>query len=77
VVQPKYYPGSGVITELRKNTGEVELDHEEIKGKMPAMKMMFHVKEKEFLQNLKVGDKVSFVLEDDAGFEQLSSIVKK
>ena len=77
VVQAKYYPGTGVITELRKETGEVELDHEEIKGKMPAMKMMFHVKEKGFLQNLKVGDKVNFVLEDDAGFEQLSSIAKK
>lgn len=77
VVQAKYYPGTGVITGIRKNTGEVELDHEEIKGKAPARKMMFPVKEKDFLVNLKIGDKVNFVLEDDAGYEQLSSIAKK
>lgn len=77
VKQAKYYPGTGVVTGLRKNEGVVELDHEEIKGIMPAMKMMFNVKMKEQLLDLKVGDKVNFVLEDDSGTEQISTIYKK
>lgn len=77
VVQAKYYPGNGVLTQINKKTGEVEINHEEIKGKMPAAKTKFIVKYDELMQDLKIGDKVDFVLEDDAGTEMLSTIFKK
>ena len=73
----KYYQSTGVITEIRRESGVVELKHEEIKGLMPAMTMMFYVKNKADLQNLKVGDAVDFTLEDDRGAEKISEIKKK
>ncbi len=73
----KTYQGTGVVTEVRPQTGEIELKHEEIKGLMPAMQMMFHVKNKADLQNLKVGDQVDFTLEDRAGAEIMSEIRKR
>jgi len=43
---------------------------------MPKMTMEFYVKEKAELEKLKVGDTVDFVLEDNAGVEQIISIKK-
>jgi len=43
---------------------------------MPKMTMEFYVKEKRELEQLKVGDKVNFVLEDNAGAEQIINIKK-
>jgi Cu/Ag efflux protein CusF len=76
VVQAKYYPGTGVLTQINKKTGEVEINHGEIKDKKPAAKTKFIVKYDELMQDLKIGDKVNFVLEDDAGTEMLSTIFK-
>ena len=73
----KYYQSTGIITEVRPESGIVELKHEEIKGLMPAMTMMSYVKNKADLQNLKVGDAVDFTLEDDRGAEKISEIKKK
>ncbi|CAN5857551.1 hypothetical protein BH20ACI4_BH20ACI4_32470 [soil metagenome] len=35
----KRFDGTGVVTKLNLELGSVELDHEEIKGSMPAMIM--------------------------------------
>ena len=56
------YPGRGVVTEIDMQTGSVELDHEDIKGVMPAMKMEFYVSDKKLLDGVKVGDRVDFTL---------------
>ena len=56
------YNGKGVVTKINIDLGSVELDHEEIKDMMPAMKMEFFVSDKKLLNNLKVGDKVDFVV---------------
>lgn len=56
------YNGKGVVTKLNLENGSVELDHEEVKGVMPAMRMEFNVMNKKMLDVLKVGDKVDFVL---------------
>ena len=56
------YNGKGVVTKLNLPNGSVELDHEEIEGVMPAMRMEFNVTDKKMLDALKVGDKVDFVL---------------
>ena len=56
------YDGKGVVTKINLRLGSVELDHEDIKDMMPAMKMEFYVSEKKKLDGLKVGDKVDFVV---------------
>ncbi len=72
----KTFDGKGVVTKINLELVSVELDHDEIKGLMPKMTMEFYVKEKRELEQLKVGDKVDFVLEDNAGAEQIVSIKK-
>jgi len=80
--QVKSYYGAGVITKIvlenpyDKSLASVELDHGEIVGLMPAMKMEFYVKERAMLNGLKVGDKVDFTIEDKGGAEQISAITK-
>ena len=45
---------------------------------MPAMEgMEFYVSDVKMLDKLKVGDKVDFVLEDNAGAERIISIGRK
>lgn len=56
------YPGKGTVTKINLEQGSVEMDHEEIVGVMPAMRMEFFVTDKKMLDGLKVGDKVDFVL---------------
>lgn len=70
------FDGKGVVTKINLELVSVEIKHEEIKGLMPAMQMEFYVKEKSQLEPLKVGDQVDFVLEDNAGSEQIISIKK-
>lgn len=72
----KLFNGKGVVTKINIAIGSVELDHEEIKGSMPAMIMEFYVREKSELEVLKIGDKVEFVLEENFGQEKIISIKK-
>ena len=54
----------GVVTNIDMENGSIELDHKDIPNIMPAMTMQFNVKDKSMLKGLKVGDKVSFTLEE-------------
>jgi Cu/Ag efflux protein CusF len=72
----KTYQGRGKVTKIDLKLVSAELDHEEIEGLMPAMRMEFYVREKSELEALKVGDEVEFVLEDNAGAEKIISIRK-
>ena len=73
----KTFNGKGVVTKINLELGSVALDHEEIKGLMPAMEdMEFYVSDRKMLDKLKVGDKADFVLEDNAGAERIISIKK-
>jgi len=56
------YNGKGVVTKIDLKLGSVEVDHEEIKDMMSAMKMEFFVSDKKLLDGLKVGDKINFVV---------------
>ncbi len=70
--------GTGSVTKINTEIGSVGLDHDEIKGVMPAMEgMEFYVSDVKLLDQLKVGDKVDFTLEDNAGAERIISIRKK
>lgn len=70
------FNGTGVVTKINLELVSVEMNHEEIKGLMPKMQMEFYAKEKRELEALKVGDKVDFVLKDNAGQEVILSIKK-
>lgn len=72
------FPGKGIVTKINLELGSVALDHEEIKGIMPPMQgMEFYVSDKKLLDGLKIGDQVDFVLEDNAGAEQIIAVKKK
>ena len=52
--------GVGVVKAIDAATGWLTLDHEDIKGFMPAMEMMYNVKSPEISAGLHVGDRVAF-----------------
>jgi Cu/Ag efflux protein CusF len=70
------YNGKGVVTKINLKDVSVEMDHEEIVGLMPAMRMEFYVREKAELEKLSVGDKVEFVVEYKDGQENIVGIKK-
>jgi Cu(I)/Ag(I) efflux system periplasmic protein CusF len=72
----KLVDSKGIVTKIDLKLGSVELDHEEIKGVMPAMIMEFYVKDKKMLDGLKLGDKVDFTLEDNKGQEMIVKLAK-
>lgn len=78
----KNYRGVGTVMKVVTENGygnppSVELDHEEIVGLMPPMRMEFYVKEKSLVSGLKVGDKVDFTIEEKGGTEIISEIKKQ
>jgi Cu(I)/Ag(I) efflux system protein CusF len=80
--QVRNYSGVGVVTKVVLENGygnppSVELDHEEIVGLMPPMRMEFYVKDKSLISGLKVGDKVDFTIEEKGGTEIISEIKKQ
>lgn len=52
------YAIRGTITEIGSDRRSVTLDHEEIPGLMPAMKMQYRVSRPDLLKGLAVGDRV-------------------
>ncbi len=56
------YDGKGKITKIDLKLLSVEMEHGEIAGLMPAMKMEFYVLDKAMLEGLAVGDMVDFTI---------------
>jgi Cu/Ag efflux protein CusF len=54
------FRGAGVVKAIGATTGWLTLAHEEIKGFMPAMVMMYRVEPPELSAKLHVGDRVAF-----------------
>jgi Cu/Ag efflux protein CusF len=72
----KSYPGVGVVRLINFNEGWIEIDHEEIKGLMPAMQMEWFVIDRALLKSVQVGDRVNFVVNDDKGTQVLTELKK-
>lgn len=78
--KPAATAGAGDLTdgEVRKidhEAGKVTLKHGDIKSlDMPAMTMVFTVKDKAMLEKLKPGDKVRFKVVNDGGKFTLTEI---
>jgi Cu/Ag efflux protein CusF len=52
--------GHGVVKAIEPGTGALTLDHDAIKGCMPAMEMMFRVARPDVSRDLKLGDAINF-----------------
>ena len=76
VIKNGEYPGKGKITKINMEIGSVEMDHEEIKGVMPPMRMEFYVTDKKMLDGVTLGDSIDFTLLYKDGSEKISSIKK-
>jgi len=62
---------------VNRKEGWIEINHEEIKDLMPAMEMEFWVKSRDILDNVKVGDRVDFVVVETGKGEYVTQITKK
>jgi Cu/Ag efflux protein CusF len=54
------FHGVGVVTAIDAASGALTLDHDDIKGFMPAMEMMYRVKSPDLAHGLGVGDQIAF-----------------
>ena len=61
---PVLHQGVGVIEEVDREAAQVQINHEEIKGYMPAMSMPYRVKDTTILAAMNPGDRVEFTMED-------------
>lgn len=70
------HPAKGTITKINTELGSVEMDHDEIVGIMPAMRMEFYVSDKKLLNGLAVGDRIDFTLRYKERTETIIEITK-
>jgi Cu/Ag efflux protein CusF len=75
VINQPYY-GTGVIKIINLKEGWIEIDHEEIKGLMPAMEMEFWVKNVSLLHSVSVGDRVDFTVIETGKGEYITGLKK-
>jgi Cu/Ag efflux protein CusF len=73
-VLAKPYPGTGVVTIVNRKEGWVEIEHEEIKDLMPAMQMEFWIRNPALFNDIRVGDKVGFVVVEDKVGQHLTEL---
>jgi Cu/Ag efflux protein CusF len=57
------FEGHGVVKAVAPETGALTLAHDDIKGFMPAMEMMYRVRAPEISKDLKPGDEVDFTID--------------
>ena|SRR5437868_5897276 len=68
------YPATGVVVLINRKEGWIEINHDEIKGLMPAMQMEFWVKNKSLFDNVKAGDPVDFTIVETEKGEYLTEL---
>ncbi|HWF90368.1 MAG TPA: copper-binding protein [Pyrinomonadaceae bacterium] len=78
-VQTNSYHGEGVVKKIFTNpkAPAIEIDHGDIDGLMPAMKMEFPVTDPSLLNGIAVNDRIDFTIEAAAGQMRVSAIKKK
>jgi Cu/Ag efflux protein CusF len=70
------YPGTGVVRIINRKEGWIEIDHEVIKGLMPAMQMEFWLKNRSLVDEVNVGDRVEFTIVETTKGEFLTELKK-
>jgi Cu/Ag efflux protein CusF len=61
--QERVFQGHGVVRAVESGTGAVTIAHDEIKGFMPAMEVMYRVQEPKLSECLRPGDTVDFSID--------------
>jgi len=64
-VSAKEYTGEATVTAIESSTQKLKLSHGPIKGLMDAMEMEFKVADPAMLDDVDVGSKINFTLEED------------
>jgi len=64
-VSAKEYTGEATVTAVESSTQKLKLSHGPIKGLMDAMEMEFKVADPAMLDDVDVGSKINFTLEED------------
>ena len=62
---PKLVIGEGKIIAVASDSGQIIIDHGEIKGFMDAMTMGYKVSSRSLLKEFKIGDRVRFTIDTD------------
>ena len=75
-VQTHTYAGVGTVKSIDPKLPAIEIDHEDIKGLMPAMQMQFHVKDKGLLEGVAPEDRINFTIENGVGGMNVIAIHK-
>ena len=57
------FEGHGIVKAVAPETGAITLAHDDIRGFMPAMEMMYRVASPELSRDLKPGDEVEFKID--------------
>jgi len=57
------FSGHGVVKAVASATGALTLSHDDIKGFMPAMEMMYRVSTPDLTKNLRPGDVIDFKID--------------
>jgi Cu/Ag efflux protein CusF len=57
------FRGIGIVKAIDPATGALTLDHDDIKGLMSAMTMMYNVASPGLRQGLRVGDRIAFEID--------------
>ncbi len=73
----KIYHGVGVIETIDRKNNAIKINHEEIEGYMPAMSMNYYPRDRIFLEALKSGDRIEFILEEAGGVATIIEIKKR
>lgn len=76
-VQTNSYHGVGVVKSLNPKAPAIEIDHEDIEGLMPGMKMEFPVTDAGLLNGIAVNDHIDFTIENSAGVMRVTAIKKR
>ena len=75
-VETRTYQAVGTVKGLDPKLPSIEIDHQDIKGLMPAMQMWFHVKDTSVIKGLTAGDRVEFSVESGVGGLKIVAIKK-
>ena len=71
------YKGVGVVKHINLKPAEIEIDHGDIEGLMPAMQMEFPVTDPSLLNGIAINDRIDFTIEAANGQLKVSAIKKK
>ena len=75
-MQTTSYQATGVVKSLNPSVPSIEIEHGDIQGLMPAMKMDFYLQDRSLLNGLAAEDRIQFTIENGVGGLKITAIKK-